>query len=610
MSDSALRRRSDPVRNSRLAWLMAGTLAGFIALGARLFQLQLLEHAYYLNRARRDTLVFQSVTAPRGRMFDEFGRLLVSTRPAYELYVRPAELRHPSQAVRNLAGRLGDKPGTLWKRVRRGLSQAPLEEVVLKRSLSQAELARVIPLVDSTGGVYLGVRPERRYPYGELASHVFGYMGAITPEELKSLRHEGYSARDMVGKAGLDREYDRELRGKKGLDRVLVDAMGRTISSHQARPPTPGLDLHLTLDLALQQTAERALARTLARLRVANGEPSAGAAVVLQVSTGRVLAMASMPNFDPRPFARGITAQEYHRLLADPTLPLLSRATETAFPPGSTFKLVNGMAALQEGLATANRVFYCGGVYKGFHCFLRSGHGHITFVNAIAQSCDVTFYKLGDRLGIRRLDRYARACGLGQRTGIDLPVEDPGLMPSPAWKEKVWGQPWYDGDTINTSIGQGFVLATPLQMANVAAAVANGGKLYRPYLVDRATTWRGVTVWEHHRHLIRRLPVKPGLLAVIRRGMRGAVLGGTCTAANSPMVAVAGKTGTAEALPTPSNPHGLNHTWFVCFAPYRKPEIAAAVFFEKSGGYGGSVAAPVARKIIERYFSSKKRMKP
>jgi penicillin-binding protein 2 len=453
-------------------------------------------------------------------------------------------------------------------------------------------------------GVYLGTRGQRDYRYKTHASHLFGYMGAIAQSKLRELRPEGYTGRDYVGKTGLEYYYDDELRGARGVRKRSVDAAGHTLSTEIAQEPVPGNDLLLNIDMELQLATEKALAKSLKAVAKENGgDKSAAAAVVMDVNSGELLAMASLPNFDPRPFARGITSEEYSALLNDKNTPLVNRASHATFSPGSTYKMITGMAALQMSLANPHSRFFCGGAYKGANCFVRSGHGPVNFTNALAYSCDVVFYMLGDQMGIRNLARYSREAGLGSVTGIDLPNEDPGLIPDPEWKQEVWGEPWYGGDTINSSIGQGFILVTPLQMARVTAAVANGGTLYRPRLVDRITEWDGDHVSQNSVEKMGELPVSPGHLATVRSGMRGAVTRGTSTVVNLPNVKVAGKTGTVESFPNPYNPHGRNHTWFVCFAPYEKPEIAIAVFFQKSHGYGGSVAAPVAKEILEAYFN-------
>ena len=589
----------------RATYLLGLLLLLFAGLGYRFVELMVGEHDHYLARSRRNAIIVESMPAARGRILDRSGKTIVGNYPVYDLYLVPAEIERSAPLLNTLCKLLGEDRTKLRKAYEESYERAPLEEMIVKRSLSDSALTLVSELVDETPGVYLASRAQRRYPHGKTASHLLGYVGAISQEKLRDLRDQGYTGRDFVGKTGLEAYYDKQLRGQRGVRHRWVDASGRTLKTEVIEPPHPGQDVYLNIDLELQKLTEKTISEALATLKLKNGEPSGAAAVVYDVRNGQILTLASLPNFDPRPFARGIKTKEYRALLNDKSTPLVNRATHASFSPGSTFKIVTGMAALDLGICSPNSYFTCGGSYKGANCFVRSGHGGISFRDSIAHSCDVVFYSLGDKMGITNLARYSRGAGLGSVTGIDLPGEDPGLIPDPAWKEEVWGEPWYGGDTINSSIGQGFILTTPLQMARVIAAVANSGVLTKPRLVDRAVDWRGRHAWQNGKVVDGKLEPSVENLEVVRQGMRGAVTHGTSTVVNSPSVKVAGKTGTVESFPNPYNPKGRNHTWFVCFAPYENPEIAVAVFFQKSGGYGGSVSAPVARRIIDAYFGEK-----
>lgn len=572
-----------------VAWL---TLVAVAVLAARLHTMQVLEAKLFDQRARDTSLVVEREPAPRGRLYDRRGRLVVSNQPYYELFVVPAELEGGLTALEQAVGE------NFQPRLEKALREAPLERLVLKRNLDAGELTAAVQLARSVPGVYLHAGARRRYLYGKTAAHLLGYVGEITAQELRQQRRHGYAMGDLVGKAGLEKQYDRLLRGEKSVHHVQIDVLGRTVRSLEARRPIPGMELHLTLDMTLQTVAEQALAETLKELARRNGERNGGAVVALEPSSGRVLALASLPEFDPRPFARGIKSSEYTALMTDPAAPMVNRAVHSAFSPGSTFKMVTASGALQEGLCTPSSVFSCGGSYGGANCFVTSGHGAIGFEGSLAHSCDVVYYRLGDLLGIQRLHRYCAAYGLGSPTGIDLPEETGGLLPDPAWKQEALGEAWYGGDTINMSIGQGFLLVTPLQMAVATAAVANGGDLYRPYLVERVVSSHGGRHLSAQPRPVRKLPIKPEWLSAVRQGMRGAVLYGTSTAADSPLAPVAGKTGTVET-------GGRNHVWFVSFAPYQKARIVVVVFLEKSGGYGGSLAAPIARQVLDAFLGDK-----
>lgn len=567
-------------------------------LGARLYDLQVLQGKDYLKRANQNTIVVEPRPATRGRILDCHGEILVSNAPQFELVVTPSELRERKEVIKELSKLLDETEAELDKKIFQAAPHAPL---VLRRDLTQDTLVRATEIAEQRKGVGVRAGAIRRFKCGKMASHLFGYVGEINAVELRTRRNSGYALGDGIGKVGLEKQYDALLRGKKGADQVHIDVLGRTVSQFELRPSTPGPDLYLHLDAKLQQVAEKALGETLAELEKANGERSGGTVVVMDVNTGAVRALASLPQYDPRPFARGIKSKEYQALLDDPGFPLVNRMIHSAFSPGSTFKLITATAALQKNLCTTHSYFVCGGSFGPANCFVRSGHGGISWEDAMAHSCDVVFYKLGFEMGIEHLRKWCALYGLGTPTGIDLPAETGGLLPSPEWKQKEWDDRWYDGDTINMSIGQGFLLVSPLQMAVVTAAVANGGEVVRPTLAKKAIAKNGAVVLEPEPHR-EKLPAKPEFLASVRRGMRGAVIHGTAVATNLPQVAVAGKTGTVENSPSIHNKHGRNHVWFVSFAPYEKPEVTVVVFLEKSHGYGGGLAAPIARKCYEYLY--------
>ncbi len=589
----------------RLRQVGLGGLLLLTMLGARLYDLQVRQGADMAHRAQDNSVVLEAVPAPRGRILDRNGQLLVSNAPQFELAVVPAEMKGRDKTLPLLAALLGEKTATVTQKVEKA---APLVPLVLRRDLSPSDLTAATTLAESRSGVSVQAGSIRRYHH-RLASHLFGYVAEITSEELRSRRGKGYALSDPIGKVGLEKQYDAVLRGTKGVRQVNIDVLGRTISTAEVRPPTPGPDLYLNLDLGLQAVAEKALDATLKELRAQNGERSGGTVVVMDVRHGDVLALASLPQYDPRPFSRGIKSSEYQALLDDDGFPLVNRMIHSANSPGSTFKMVTASAALQGGYCTPGSVFYCGGNFMGANCFVTSGHGTIGFEETMAHSCDVVFYQLGYRMGIDRLRQYCAAFGLGAPTGVDLPAESEGLLPSPAWKEREWEDRWYDGDTVNMSIGQGFLLVTPLQMAVVTAAVANGGTVVQPRLARKFLSRTG-SVRKPEAGKTRPVPVKPEFLAAVRRGMRGAVTHGTGVAADSPYVHVAGKTGTVENSPSVHNRHGRNHVWFVSFAPYENPEVACVVFLEKSHGYGGGLAAPIARKVYDYLYAPKPKAPP
>lgn len=585
----------------RLRQVGLGGMLLLTVLGARLYDLQVLRGPEMTRRAQSNSVVLEPVPAPRGRMLDRNGQLLVSNAPQFELVVVPTELKGKDETLASLAALLGEKVEALTRKVD---AAAPLLPLVLRRDLTPAALTAATSLTESRPGVSVRAGAIRRYHH-RLASHLFGYVAEITTEELRGRRGQGYAMSDPIGKVGLEQQYDEILRGTKGVRQVHTDVLGRTVSSTEVRPPTPGPDLYLNVDLGLQAVAEKALDATLKELWAQNGERSGGTVVVMDVRHGEVRALASLPQYDPRPFSRGIKSSEYQALLDDDGYPLVNRMLQSANSPGSIFKMVTASAALQGGYCFPNSVFYCGGNFMGANCFVTSGHGTIGFEDTMAHSCDVVFYQLGYRMGIDRLRKYCAAFGLGEPTGVDLPDESGGLLPSPAWKEREWQDRWYDGDTVNMSIGQGFLLVTPMQMAVATAAVANGGTVLQPRLARKFVSRNG-SVRKPTPGKRRSVPVKPEFLAAVRRGMRGAVTHGTGVAADSAFVRVAGKTGTVENSPSVHNRHGRNHVWFVSFAPYEKPDVVCVVFLEKSHGYGGGLAAPIARKVYDYLYAPKR----
>ncbi|MHB2016456.1 MAG: penicillin-binding protein 2 [Candidatus Xenobia bacterium] len=587
-------------------WRMRLTVLALIGVwalgvcGHRLYQLQAVEGAIWQRRARSNTILSVPVPPPRGRILDARGRVLATSQPGYSVTVTPDEA---GGDMRLLAHALRVPLLHIQHRIQRGARLSPHDPTVVANALSSVQVARVATILPHLRGVHLQIRPQRRYPYGTMLSHVLGYVGEISEAAYRRLRRQGYHADDTVGQSGLEQQYDAALHGRSGAENLYVDAMGRTVGTEGSIDPHPGYDIRLSLDMDLQAFAEQRLQKTLDELTVQNGETTAGAIVMLDPRNGRVRAMVSRPNFDPRQFARGIRQKEYERLMTDPLHPLLSRAYQASYPPGSTFKPLSASACLQSKVCTPDSVFYCSGEYKGFHCFVRSGHGSIDFTEAIAQSCDVTFYQLADRLGIWRMDKFCAAFGLGRPTGIDLPDEQGGLLPTPGWKKRVYHDDWYEGDTINLGIGQGTLLVTPLQMAVAVSAIANGGYVYRPHLVDAILGPHGRVLWTYRAKPVRRIPVKPKWLAAVRKGMEGVVDHGTGVAAKSTLLQLAGKTGTAEAVPTVDNPQGRNHTWFDSFAPAPHPQIVCIVLVVKAGGYGGGVCAPIAKDCIEYWWT-------
>ncbi len=603
----------------RFIVLCAGIATVFGVLLWRLADVQLHRGAYFAHQADLNQLRTIPIAAPRGIIYDRAGRVIVRNRPSFVVQIVPMQLAAPAVEIDDLAEILGVAPGVLWSRLLHqngvtykdfaALADAiPLGPINVAEDLKPAVVGRFAERADRLPGVGVELLPVRDYPNAGLGSHVVGYVGQITQAEYVARKSQGYSSNDIVGKDGLEAVYDGFLQGRSGGHRIKVNSAGQAIASVDDFHAVSGDNLYLTLDWRLQTIAEKALAAQIRLITKTIGHRIAGSAVVEDPSTGAILALASQPNFNPNDFAAGISAKKYVGYLKDPLRSLFDRAISGAYPTGSTFKMITSSAALGSGLMQAGARRYCGG-YFDLNGFIfnddrAGGHGSLDIPTAIAQSCDVFFYQVGNELGIARLAKYAAAFGIGSKTGIDLPGETDGTLPTPQWKQKTYKEQWYAGDTVNTAIGQGYVEASPIQMLRVVSAVANGGKLYAPYLLSAVTDLHGRVQRRLRPRLEGRVPVPAKDLALVRLGMLGAIESPAGTAYNVmvPGFHYAGKTGTVENVPTADNPSGRNHAWFVCFAPYQRPRIAVVAFMEQSGGFGAVNAAPVAQAIVEAYF--------
>lgn len=564
----------------RVARLGLVILLVFALIEGRLWSLQAIDGGRYLEMSEQNRLRDYKVSAPRGVIYDRGGHPLVTNRPAFTVSVLPMEVSDPQQLASHLAPILGIERDELTARLEAGRAR-PFEPVALRRDAPKSVVMTVEERRLDLPGVIVQAEPVREYLFGSLGTHAIGHLGEITEEELRA--KPLYRAGDLIGKSGVERTYDTHLRGENGRLRVEVDAAGRPVRVLSRKPSRPGHSLVLTLDATLQEVAEKGL------------RGRAGAAVVMDPRSGEVLALASAPTFDPGLFSGGISPANWRHLTADRRLPLMNRSVESTYEPGSVFKVVTGLAALGEGVARRDSKFECTGSLQLGRWVFRDlvVHGTVNFIKGTAVSCNVMFWQLGRALGEARLERYARALGLGRVTGIDLPGEATGLVPSAAWKQRVWKEPWYPGDTLNMSIGQGFVLTTPVQIARMVGAVATGGKLVRPHLARRVRSPDGTEVVAVRREIENApLTLTPAALLALRDGMRAVVEGGTGAAAAVPGMAIAGKTGSAE------NPRGIPHAWFAGYAPVENPALVVVVFIEH-GRRGGEAAAPIARALFE-----------
>ena len=576
--------------------VLAGmALGGFVLIGVGLLRLQVLGHEEYRRLAQENRVRLEVLRAPRGAIYDRHGELLADNHPSFNVVFRPM----PAESVSRVTAQID----STWLRRVSALVEEDTAQVrelvrfanrsgqtaILHRNAPFPMLAAVEEMRAELPGVEVVIEPMRRYKYGKLAAHLLGYAGEITDAELDSLGAQGYRSGNLIGRSGVERSYEQVLRGRDGAEFVVVNAMGKRVSTLIEGPPQPpaaGHDLRLTLDLKVQLALEEAMSGV-----------GRGAAVAIDPRDGGVLAMVSRPAFDPNEFSQGLSFRRWAELSSGGANPLLNRAIQGAYPPGSTFKIVTMFAALRAAIAwPGTRLVPCDGSWefggRTFGCWKRAGHGSLDFVGAMQHSCDIYFYQIGPRLGIDALHAAAREFGLGARTGIDLPQERRGLMPDLAFYERRFGVGGMrKGTLLNLAIGQGEILVTPLQLALMAAEVATGGTPIEPHVVQAVLGAEERVA----RPLHSGVTGAPAVWQAVRRGLERVVDDGTGTAARVEGVRVAGKTGTAQ------NPHGADHALFVCYAPADHPEIAMAFVIENSG-HGGSVAAPLAGDVLERLF--------
>jgi penicillin-binding protein 2 len=601
-------------RTWKVLAFVAGLLVALALVAERLTQLQLVEGDAYAKAARANQIRIIPVAAPRGRIFDRHGVVLVRSRPSFVCALVPSEIHDPQRTIARLADILHAPEQTLWQRLlhHHGINYSSFDEVatyepygpvIVAADLSTAQIARIAEAQNDLPGVDVEAQPVRDYPYHRVGAHIFGYVGQITEEEYRARRNAGYTPNDVIGKDGLESQYDTYLRGVPGGDRIEVDARGQLVRRLGPVAPTPGDSLVLSIDWRLQQIADDAL-RTQLRLRgQAVGHRLAGAVVVIDPRDGGIMALASYPGFDPNDFALGIRESKYAVYLRDPLQPLFNRAVGAATATGSTFKMITGSGAISSGVIEPDQVLYDSGAWNchghTFEDIAAGGLGTTDFIRALAASSDGYFYQVGDRLGHARLRYYALQYGLASLLGVDLPGEYPGNWPTNAWSMKVYGVPLEPSDVCQLAIGQGAMQATPLQMADVAATVVNGGTLFRPHLVEEIRDASGRIVKRFDHDIIRHVDVTQQALRQVRAGMDLVTsAGGTAYGEDVPGIPYGGKTGTVET----DGGNGPNTTWFVAYAPSQNPRIAMAVYMERSGAYGANVAAPVAHDIIANYL--------
>ena len=566
----------------------------FLVLIARLVWLQLFQGDYYNSLAEGNRLRAIPLAAMRGVMYDRNGQILVGSRPSFMVTYVPTQGKMTDEEANKLSRLLNMPADKILEKA--GKVKNSYVPTVLAQDLTPDVVTKVEERRNELPGISVDVQPIRYYPYDMMAAQIFGYVGQIDEDDMERLKGEdGVSNVTQIGRAGLESYYDDVLRGKDGSRQVEVDASGSPVMEVERKNPVQGHNIHLTLDLNLQTALEKAM-----DAQIAQGIGVSGiAAVAVDPNTGAVLAMASRPAYNPNWFTRGITESEWKQINGNPNHPMENRVIAGEYPPGSTFKLITGAAALELKKITPDEMIFDSGRHWLVDMRNAGGEalGWINFTEALAKSDNVYFYELGRRVGIDKLAEYAKMFGMGQKTGIAMRGEAAGLVASEEYKEKNYHQDWYLGDTFNSAIGQGFQLVTPLQAAMIVSEVANGGIQYKPFIVSRIDNLDGTPYKIFAPEQTGTLEVSKTTLDLIREGMRNvAEESGTAGSlfAGFP-VQVAGKTGTAE------NFSGRDHGWFVAFAPYDHPRIVIAVLTEQ-GGFGASSSGPIVRAMLEEFF--------
>jgi penicillin-binding protein 2 len=577
----------------------------FLILGARLFYLQIIEGGYYQAKAEGNRLRMVTMTAARGIMYDRNGQILVGSRPAYTVSIMPSGKDVAPEEVTKLAGYLNKPAAEIQKKI--SDNKDGYEPIRIATDVPMDVVTNIEEHSHELPGISIDVEPLRYYPYNTMASQLFGYVGEVSEEELAEIKQENpntlVGAGTILGRSGLESMYDDVLRGVDGGKQLEVDATGRPVEEVERKNTIPGSDIHLTIDVNLQKAAEEAVRNQIDQLR-AQGIPAQGAAVVaLDPNTGAVLAMVSSPEFNPNWFSQGITTAQWNQLNNDKNHPFDNKVISGEYPPGSPFKIVTGVAALDLKKVTPEEQIFDSGRHWLIDKRNAEGEalGWLDFNTALAKSDNVYFYEMGNRVGIENIDKYAKYFGLGEKTGIKLYGEAAGNLASPEYKRKVFDQDWYLGETFDAAIGQSFTLVTPIQMAVLLSQVANGGIRYQPYVVSRVDNKDGTPAEIFGPKKLGVLPVPKNVMDLVRNGLRDVTAeGGTAGDIFKGFpISVAGKTGTAE------NAHGQDHGWFVAYAPYDKPRIVVVALVEQ-GSFGAGSAGPIVRDILAAFFNVQK----
>lgn len=603
--------REAHIYNQRI--LIAGIIVtfSFLALFSRAFYLQVIDHEHYSTLSEDNRFTLLPLAPTRGLIYDRNGILLAQNVPTFTLELTPEHINNLSKTIKTLEKFIAitaEDKKRFFKLVKK---KRRFDGVPLRFRLSDEEVARIAVNQYRLPGIKISAELTRHYPHGKLASHAIGYVARISEEDLQNLDASRYTATKHIGKVGVEKAYEDILLGTVGYQEVEINAQGREVKVRQGELPKPGKNIYLTLDLNVQRVAEQAY-----------GEFS-GALIALEPSNGSIVALVSMPTFDPNLFVNGIDTDSYDALRDSLTQPLFNRALRGQYPPGSTIKPFIGLAGLENNIVTTESSISCPGYYilkndtRPFRCWRKEGHGLTNIAKGITESCDVFFYDLASNMGIDKLQQFLSYFGFGKTTGIDLRDEAPGILPSKEWKTKTKNQPWYPGETVNVGVGQGHWLTTPLQLASATATMSMKGQRVQPHILQATHQTNEDELSEFKPVLLSTVPVRRAEnWDTILNAMNKVVHGPTGTAraiGYNLQYTAAGKTGTSQVYglkegekydATKISKHLRDHALFIAFAPFEDPRLAVALIVENAGG-GGANAAPVARKVMDAYFLEK-----
>jgi len=589
-----------------------------LVLWLRVWHLQVYRGDYYRRVSENNRIRKIDIPAPRGILYDSQGKIILGNTPSSDLIVIPQYMKDKDKTFDVLSRLLHQTRDNYERKFKQAKSQPRFMPITMQRNLTQHEVSIIEGNRLFLPGVEVRTTARREYN-PDISPHMLGYLGEINPTLLDELnsknRTNPYSIGDLVGKQGLEARLEPHIRGRRGYKIIQVDAFGRASNPNKQDWQLPmvaaqaGANVELTLDLELQKSVTRAF----------SGKN--GTVIVMDPRNGAILAMTSQPGWDPYMYQKGLTTEEFRALTLDPLHPFMDKTTGGEYPPGSTYKAVVALAALQEGVVNANNTYYCNGSFslgnQNFGCHKKEGHGYVNLKQALMQSCDVYFYHIGIDLGVDRIAKYARALGLGSKLGLNLNMERPGLVPTSAWKIATHKEPWATGETPPIAIGQGYNLTTPLQMASLYATIANQGHIWKPFLIKRIASPFGQVLEERQPELLRTTDaISPQNYALVRKGLEAVVMDdeGTGKKARVEGISVAGKTGSVQVVNLKKNKNQSDvsilwkeHAMFASFAPSDNPEVVVAVVSEHDDkGGGGASAAPVAGEILNAYFQLKK----